>query len=190
MAQPILMTAERSQALAAAISPECALYTLAEQNPDSVTLLESFPLFVVLVKDLETLAPTRGTIASVSRAMNVWHSQIAIAGQPALYARSRWADGSNTPSSLAVLSGRLPRLMSVAIAMADLKFDDQYSARLLILPEFHLYALLFSRSDQEQLLIVDSLFASHGLGQGIVSGNDFVERVLSVPRPIGLDLRK
>ncbi len=117
------------------------------------SLRETFALWMLEASDV--IAPTNDLTRLVKN-LGVWHHQIASAGNPVAFARSRPLGSDAASWSIREVStSKLAAAIDDAISWIDANIPDPLTVRLVTIPAYNVYAfLLYDEADTSKQKVV------------------------------------
>lgn len=116
-----------------------------------------------------------------------WQHQIAVDGEPALYARSTAPGPGVAPEVHEIVTSPVVARLDAAIDLADREGADDEVARLLEAVEYHVWALwLAGPQGRGRVVVVDGRFRTPFAPDGLRSDRELVERLRQTKPIVGV----
>ncbi len=125
-------------------------------------LAESFPIWIWNVSSTVEAAP----FAQIAEPTGRWHHQIMRPLADPGFART--IEGSpDSETELMLVHSDLPAKLDRAIDWADAEVDDQWTARLLVIPRLLMHCLWLSDGEHDRLLVLEAPIGTFAEGSEI-----------------------
>ena len=151
-------------------------------------LRESFPVFVISRRELLQAIDAGRPLSEVCRDSGTWHSQIASADRCVGFALTDFNSAdSDQGRLLALMNGTLSTQLADAIQIADARFDDEYTARMVRISDSCLYFFLMTKGRLEQAMIISSPYPDADLPPlSILTARELGDKLRTLPRIVGV----